>query len=493
MSGKAIHLSELIEEASRRVDPAGPVFTISALSNMPDPFFVDDADIVEQTALIEAYQADFGAIDKYRCLNRPLEAEDREVWIDRLAWLLVSLEAMKETRPAAPLFLAILQTAAAFKDFGPVWDMIPESYYTVNLLDRVSSIVADLRFVIDQNTPGIPIWEHEAVDCFLKAEAEENWSAIESSWRTIISAILPNSYVCQTVACLNATESGQQALAKALDKTESILSIAEAGSSMTPRQIAHVAVYSTSKKTRFGLVQSLSYNQPRGELLEEDTTNILASLFRTIQNDPGEWKKWMQAFNRYPVRTLCLQPALGASMIKSSPDIKSSYIKAIALHEYHGKCRKAVTICLSAFQEQASPDERKNMWYIAFRRWDEWNFGLSHAENCLTCMAVSDLDFALIGYFVECLSQSALSHELEVAYSALSNCLNTWHKDRGAYNTEWFRALSRWQIMIYASAVRNGEQPWELPKQYFLPFHSKSNRYAAMTYGNSLPLNMSDS
>ena len=493
MSGKAIRLNELIEEASRRVDATGPVFTISALSNMPDPFSVDDQDTVEQTALIEAHQADFGAIDKYRCSNRPLEAEDREVWIDHLAWLLASLEAMKEARPAAPLFLAILQTAAAFKDFGPVWDMIPENYYTVNLLDCVSSIVAGLRLVIDENTPKIPIWEHEAIDRFLKAEAEENWSVIESSWQTIISTILPNSYVSQAVACLNATESGQRVLAKALDKTESILSVAQAGSSMTPRQIAHVAVYSTSKKTRFGLVQSLSCNQPRGELLEEDVTNVLASLFRTIQNDPGEWEKWMQAFNRYPVRTLCLQPALGASMVKSSPDIKSSYIKAIALHEYHGKCRKAVTICLSAFQEQASPDERKNMWYIAFRRWDEWNFGLSHAENCLTCMAVCDLDFALIGYFVECLPQSALSHELEVAYSALSNCLNTWHKDGSAYNTEWFRALSRWQIMIYASTVRNGEQPWELPKQYFLPFCSKSNRYAAMTYGNDLPLNLSDS
>ncbi len=130
------------------------------------------------------------------------------------------------------------------------------------------------------------------------------------------------------------------------------------------------------------------------------------------------------------------------------------------------------------------------MWHLSYKRWREWVFEKEDSIVSLTTSAVSDLDYAVIGYLTECLSDIEFSIVLNAACDEISSCQTEWHKDEIAFNATWYRALSRWQIISYAGSVRKEKEPWELPSRIHLPFDPEKDRYATMSLGTRMPLNL---
>ena len=479
-------LSELVEEALQHTDISEPKHLIASLSKMANPFRCASEN--ERRELGKAYAADFSAIYIHHTKPKHFESIGREKCVARLAWLLSSMKATEKVKPNAVLLVTMLRTALAFKNFGSIWEFIPFEFFTENLNASMSGLIGSTEYSFSAEGNVTPIWEREAVDDFLKAEAENDWPMLESLWLTIISTIMPDADLSEAIACLNATELGQKTLALTLDKTGSILAVSHAAKSMNSFQIARLATYSTSNMTRFGLVQSLVFNHPRKEPLAAGVTDDLASVFGTIQGDQVEWAKWMQALNKHPVRSIRVQSALGISMVGSHSATKSAYLDAFNLITSHGECRIAVSDCLSTFCRKAPINERKDMWRLCYQRWNNWNFDEADKKTFITHIAVCDLDYAIIGYFTECFSEADFAAILQTASDALSECRREWHKDHLSYDDAWYRVLSRWVIIAYASLVRKGEQPWELPTKILLPFDPATNRYDAMSMRTNMPI-----
>jgi len=475
----------LLKEAYSLDNPTGPARLLTALSGRENPFECDDES--ERNELREAHQADLAAIYHYRHAGHALVEEDREVWLDRLAWLLRTLEAYQLQRPSTAILVAVLRVASAFASDVPIWQRLPSKYLSDNLFASMEALIGSTACSI--NAPGqpAPIWEREAVQHFLQADADGDWPAIENAWRTIVPAIMPDGLLAEATACLCVEERGHRVLASALDSCTSILPVVKAAQAMKPEQIGKVAVHATSTRARFALIQSLAFNQPRNEPLQVATLEDLAKVFQEVQKDEAAWLKWMLALNRYPVRTQSMQPAFGRSLVGSSEKAKEAYIGAISLRTTPNECREAVTLCLSEFREKASCEERQEMWQLAFQRWEEWDFDGNSRNIPLTAIAVSDLDFALIGYGVECLSDQNLQAKLQCLAGELTAVQSNWYSDRIAFDAGWYRALSRWQIFAYAAEVRAGQQKWQIPQIVLLPFDPKSMRYLAMTLSTNLP------
>ena len=488
MTGAVIDLDQMVEEAIQVVDPTGPTRVLLALTRMSNPFECDDE--AARKMLDEACQADLGTIYRHGQSGRHLNKDERAIWIDRIAWLLASMRGFKEAQASNVVLPAMLLTSKAFK--GSIWAAIPPEFYTPDMLDCMSAIVERVQYTLDAQSPQVPCWEREAFRDFLQAEREGDWPAIASSWNTIYPAIwskpdLSKADLLQLVVCLNATELGQKALAAAIDKMDGIIPIMWATAAMTPSQIANVALHSASKRTRFVLIQALLSGDLQDVPCGEDVMEILATVFRTTQGDPDEWTKWLRAFNRNPARTIWIQPALGASLGNSSDSIKSAYVYAINLYPTVGGSREAVSKCFEEFRKHALLDDRKSMWRVSYRRWDKWNFDKANGATSLFEIAFCDLDYAIIGYYVECLSDSELTVELDAINDALIACQDEWYKDHLSFKDAWYRLLSRYQIATYAYAVRNDEQPWELPMKIYLPFDPETNLYAAMTLETHVP------
>jgi hypothetical protein len=474
----------LIAEASRVRQPKGPERFLAAVSARKNPLAEDNAQ--EKETSWQAYQADLRAIYEHSQSQHPLSDEEREVWIDRLAWLLRTLEACHQERPSKVNLIAILRVASAFAIGMRIWQRLPSEYFSDNLLAAMAALVGATEYSFSAGGRPEPVWEREAVDHFLEADKDGDWPKIESLWRTVAPAVRGDGYLVEAVACLCACEKGHHALAMALDASGSILPIMCATNTMSPEQIGHIIPHLKSDRARFVSVQSLAFDLPRNEPLSSGMLDNLVTLFRLVQRNGPEWRKWMRAFNRYPVRTKPLQPALGRSLAGSGVDAKAGYIEAIDLSTTHGECREAVTICMSEFRRVASREERQILWTMAFQRWEEWNFDVGRKDFPLTRLAVSDLDFALVGYGVECLSDGDLQIMVQALATELNAVQNRWFSDRVAFDAAWYRALSRWQIFTYTAGVRSGKYEWGASLKVLMPFDPKTDRYFAMSLGTNL-------
>ena len=462
--------------------PKGPELLLAALSSRLNPVTERDREQHRQ-----AHDADLGAIYQHRHYRHALSNEDREIWIDRLAWLLRTLESCQQERPNHAMLVAMLRVASAFPNDTSIWRRLPDKYFSDNLLAGMAALIGSTAYSFSAGGRAEPIWEREAITQFLQSDEERDWVKIESLWRTIVPAIWPDGDVVEAAACLCVSENGRQALAMAFDACRSILPIVSAASAMSADQLGDVAAYLKSDRARFTLVQSLAFSSNRNEPLSDVTIANLENLFRQVQHSDDDWPKWMRAFNRYPVRTKSLQPAFGKSLAGSDPSAKTAYIDAVSLSTTHGKCREAVTACLSEFQKTASLEERQVAWQLAFQRWETWDFDIACDDIHLTRMAVCELDFAVIGYAVECLDDNDLQSMLRMLQRELNAVQARWYRDRLAFDAAWYRALSRWQIFTYAAGVRVGQYEWEAPLKLLMPFDPTANRYLAMSLGTNLP------
>lgn len=485
MSSTQLDWKGFIRDAEKISHPIGPKNLITTLSTIKNPFL--DEDEKQRQALSQAHHLDLGAIYSYRHSRHPLIAKDKAVWLDRLAWLLKELQACQQQKPDLTKLAVILRVSRAFFFDKPIWESIPSPFLSDNLFASMARLVGATHSEFSSRGQAEPIWERETVDAFIRADKDADWPKIEALWMTVVSAICPDQYLAEATICLCTADKGRQALAFALDQFNSVLPIIGVACAMNSNHIGKVGPLLKSNRGRFALVQSLAFNHPRNETHSHETLEAIAAVLREVQQNAVEWQKWMRALNRYPVRTKALQTAFGHSLVGSSMEAKSANIEAIVLNTFHGECREAVTDCFATFARIADLEERKQLWKLVHERWVNWDFDAPKHENYLTGMAVSELDYGLIGYIVENLTASEREDALKKIISEMNLVANTWHVDITERTSAWYRTLSKWQIFQYAQQVVDGKENWELPTRVFLPFDPDKDRYSALTFPTGMP------
>lgn len=475
--------SELLEEAANLEPVTGPRCFLRVLSECENPLSGEEARRVQ-----EAFEADLAPILRSRWGEFSFNKADKAVWLDTLGWFLQTLEEVDKTCLKDDTFVALLRTAAVFRD---VWSRLPPRYISDNLIARMAALIRKTRFSFSTRGNYEPIWERETLDAFNQADAVRDWPLIAQHWRTIVPVMMPNSDFREAVACLCVNEKGKKLLAGILDRSFTILPAIAIGKCLDALMLSEIGALSVENRTRFALVQSLIFEQPIFEqpetaLLDSETLENVRSIFTSVQNDEKEWNQWMRALNRYPVRAKCIQRALGESLVGTNRNTKVAYLQAMELNTFHGGCRDAVATCMSAFRSKASMEERREFWELTHQRWKHWDFERAGRTVPLTSVAVSDLDYGLVGYALEVLSEGDLEDSLKRLTREMWDVPGQWHVDRSAFDSAWYHVLSVWQIFAYATEVRAGRLQWELPTCQFLPFDPGLDRYAAMSVGTTL-------
>lgn len=477
--------SAMIADASKCTNPNGPTKLLTLLRNKKNPWLKRDHE--QQVALQTAHQTDLGAMYTYRYSGHPLTNIDRAIWVDRLAWLLIELNTCARQRPEFGRLPVILAVARAFSFDKSVWERLPTTYLSDNLFVYMSAFVGSTECSFTSRGQTEPIWERETVDRFQSADEAEDWVALEADWITVSGAFPPDPDLHEAIACLCVDHRGRHALAMAFDHFKTIFQVMNAASAMSSEQKVIVAPLLSSSRARFGIVQSLAFDHPCNQKLSGAANEELSSLFRNIQSDSKEWRKWMKALNRYPVRSKMLQPAFGLSLVDSTSEAKSAYVDAIHFDTFHSDGRSSVTECLMSFKENANLCERKQLWHIAFQKWSDWSFGESNGDQSLASTALSPVDYGIIGYFIENLSEKEHEAAMKQAYSEMMRVSDTWHIDFMHFISAWNRLLSKWQIIQYAYQVRMGEKEWALQFTARLPFDPNKDHYNAMTFPFNKP------
>lgn len=473
-------LKGLIDAAGQPGDQLPPAELLSHLDTLPEPLAVL-SDFDECNRLFEVFWTTMPSIHEPG-EGPVLSDEFRARWIDTLRWV---VQELSQWTPAGDdkhrRLIACLTIVRGSKRGWPAWELFPDH------IGQNQALMAVMETAIRSSkcsfsarggrTP--PVWEQEAVDALIDADKKEDWAAIYDLWPRFEAAIIPNTFLKLAVSALARFDFDRLVSATGeIRETAAAMNLAPA---LPTEQRLRVAAASKSEHIRFCFVLASVLRLPSTTRLDETSATMLSDLLVSVAADADRWCKWMRALNRYPVRLPALQVPLGRALARIESTQQQAYIDAIELGTYLTECRDLVTECLTAFREVAPPVVRCHVWEIGHQRWKAWHFGVEDEDSLATRIIWSYLDYAVMGYVLECLTENQRVAEQKSILERLGEIEHTWHASKIAMLSAWYRGHSELQPYLQAAEVVFArDKSWVSTKFQFYPTGAQAPYYKLM-------------
>jgi hypothetical protein len=323
-----------------------------------------------------------------------------------IAWLISSLSKWNKLHDSdhsqLKTFLIILNS---FDVNSYLYEILPSSIKeNTELLDELQRLISNFKCNLSTKSKKIPIWEHEAVIAFEEAISNKNWVKISESLRIFEQSIYPNFLMAEIIKLLAALDFTR--LCNAFCSSQDVMILRTSAYALTTEQNLLLAVSSDNPFVEFVIFYKVVSRRGNINKFSADEKSQIVTILEKVSKDVVRFKAWMDIFNKYPVRYPILQTALGLFLAKSKNDsIFDIYINSIDLTSSSKICRESEE-CFDTFRQNADIENRKILWNKAYKRWNEWGFEINIPDRFLFRVSFSILDCALIGYFLECLSEA---------------------------------------------------------------------------------------
>lgn len=470
--------AKAVRDAAQEGGFVPPSLLIAALAQEAHPLTAL-ADHDRSNALFDAFHKDFPCVGFHLWHGRELSDQDIAQLSGLIRWLIHSFgQWTDKADPERRLFAALLVTLKAIRADHEFWrtisdDLIPMS----ELLDAFAKLISLSQFSFTTRGFGpLPIWEGEAVERFMQADREADWVEISESWHRFAETISPNFFYGQAIQCLACLSFDRLVkVSNSVTQTMKAMIIAD---SLDQGTRLRLGLESDSPFIEFACVYSETSSIWRRVPPVPSQPELLARIFAKVAADPIRWAAWMRAFNRWPIRFPFLHGPLGEALAVVSYEAVEAYVSSVDLYPErtpNTDARLRVTDCLRTFREKASPERRQELWRLAYDRWKEWDF--HSLGGYLGQIAWSVLDYAIVGYAIECIPPKMPRELCEEYQRFLNDVERAWHPDKTAANTRWNAVLSAFQPFAHAVSVQEPEGDWLNLGQLYWPFEPRDNRY----------------
>lgn len=473
-------LVSALAEAAKPGAECAPGELLSAVATYPDPFrALSDHD--DGNAIFDAIRRKFGFIDFVRATSKPPTAENMEKLVGLLRWLL--RECGDWRRANDPHFhrLTALIVVAQYCGMGRnLWAAFPPGLENNGeLLGELEALVA--RFSVTISAGGFsphPISDSATLERFNVADRDTDWGVIGEVWPLIDHAAMPSVLVTQTVQCLH--RFGPEYLVRGVSRLRQTWTAMQIVYALSPIGGLALGVASDNPYIEFASAYRAVSQPPKGSL-DHDTQKSLAVLLVKVSGDEPRWTQWMHVFCRYSSQYPAIQAPLGVALATGKEAAVRPYVEAVVLYMTpHG--RETVAECLRSFRKEATAERRSLLWGLAHRRWLDWNFGSTEENQHLTSIGTCELDYAIVGYALECMTLTERETVLASLREELSRIDESWHTSISGVTTAWNRLLSRFQPYAHAISIDGSSGDWLVKGKQYLPFDPKQDRYLVMTY-----------
>jgi hypothetical protein len=430
-------------------------------------------------AVVEEY---FGFL---RALHmRPTDAGSAEMdrWAALMRWLIATVKDWKPSDdPAMRLLVAALVTSRMCGGEKDLWRLLADGDApSPGFLAALSMLMSKSRVVFGVGgSAAPPIWESEFADAFQAADAGGDWAVVAHMWPRFDHVFRPDILLTEMARCLARYDfAGLVRAADALQQSPPIMQLAHA---LAVDQRLSLAIASTSERVRFCCAFVTVARGTGAPALSPDEEAALTELLIQVAGRSEEWRRWMAAFNTYPLRYPALHRALGNALALASQDAASLYIDSIKLHPIAipgtDESRSLISECLRAFGRTASSDHRQSVWAQAYRRWLDWRFGSADPSSNLFDVNRSPIDFAIVAYVCECLSADDRDKAVAEIQRAMSSVELSWHRSESECITEWNRLLSLFQPYAHAYRVISDGVETLSDRGIYYPFDVSKSLY----------------
>ncbi|MDP5290915.1 hypothetical protein Q9290_01200 [Oceanimonas sp. CHS3-5] len=349
--------------------------------------------------------------------------------------------------------------------------------YSSNQLSRLKSefkVCNDLE---------VPIYEKESLESFLLAISSKDWVGIAELWKLFNNSPLLS---CESIQLLHILDYYDRCtLISTFENCNDIPILMHIMNHLRTETAFFIGSETQNDILQFTSVYStLSHHKARNHL-SDINNDLLSTIFRKVGFDNDKFIKWMVVFNKYPLRFPNIQTALGKMLATTTnSENLEAYIKSISISKHaDNESRKILSECLKEFVKHSDTARRYELWNIAYKHWFEWDFGGNNKENYIFQTVFSELDFAIVGYYKECVShEERLSIKQELVRN-MQSLESKWHISPSSANSYWYRNLSFYQVIEHAEQVSDDIDTWLLEGRYYIPLQFHENEYIAMLVG----------
>lgn len=436
MSSNCHDAEELVASAKRAGESIVPQRLLDAVTKLSQPLnFLTSLE--PESEPFDAFREEFPALHLRRCGARSLNSTELEQAVGLFRWVLQGLAEW--TRESDPRFVKLTSLMVTLNEFD--WNdahcaLLPDATVNTSLNKLLCDILRNYRCEIQCETGHRASRTNDLIAVLTKSDNLEDWATIALNWQQIETWLHGGLFLGQAVPYL--AHFDMNGLASAMDEVSQIQTAYLVAGSLSEANRVRLARETSSWRYRFASVLSIAWGRNVFADLDDEVRDELAALLKVVSHDTGQWQRWMQAFNQYPIRFPALQPALGEALAQAPEHALASYVDTISLYPWplngprYGQPsrpdgRQSVAACLTAFREKASSEQRSRLWRFAHTRWQQWNFGLQSSECHLSGVVGSELDYAIVAHAAEYLNSGDRNSELSSLAKRVADIEMTWH------------------------------------------------------------------
>lgn len=406
--------------------------------------------------LTTATRADLGDVPHLLAAFPTLTTNEILHLARRLSWTVKALADWDPHEDRSRLRIeAALISVVAWDASGGFWEAVRPRLdgrpFTIAALEVVLRGRALQVHVPDET----PVWEREHLHAMEQAERAGDWAELGQRARAFQQ--LPRADPGARQATLGLALLSWPLLIHLADNSEGWFHSHFLTEPLPLADALRLATASNSGYARFAVLERIAYREVRDLLPQEETA--LRNLLIVLARDANDWPRWLAICNHYPLRHPHMQTAFGRALARSDGLALQAYVGSISLGISDSDIRTNVTRSLSTFRAKAGGVRRLALWRAAFERWQEWDFA-KHEGQSLTSLARSALDYGVVGWLIEGEPQMSLA-DVERSFEEDLRTVDTrWHASLSSAISDFFRLVSRHQLLAHASCRSAGDADW---------------------------------
>ncbi|MFC7694845.1 hypothetical protein ACFQY5_40135 [Paeniroseomonas aquatica] len=406
--------------------------------------------------LTSATRADLGDVPRALAASSGFAAEEALRLARRLGWTVKALADWDPHQDPSSLRIeAALASVSAWNVDGGFWEAVQARLRGCRLTIAAIEIVLRHRAPVARVPDDAPVWEREHLHAMQEAERARDWAELSKRARAFEQLPNPDPGARQATLALSLLDWPR--LIRLANRSEGWLHSHLLIAPLPLVDALRLALASGNRYAQFATLERVAYREVRDLLPQEETA--LRNLLIVLAKDADDWPRWLAVCNHYPVRHPHMQAAFGRALARSDGTALQAYVESVSLSTSDSDTRANVTRCLSVFRARAGADRRRALWRAAFERWQGWNFAEDEGQN-LTSLARSALDYGVVGWLIEGEQQRSFA-ELERFFSDdLRSLEMRWHASLSSAISEFFRLISRHQVMAHAKRRSAADADW---------------------------------
>ncbi|MFW0890127.1 UNVERIFIED_CONTAM: hypothetical protein MKS84_25960 [Pseudomonas sp. JL1] len=191
--------------------------------------------------------------------------------------------------------------------------------------------------------------------------------------------------------------------------------------------------------------------------------------------ESGHWRDFIFGLVQYPHKGTVAEKVLPKALAELSATRWADFLDAIELWTYAGTV-EPVTNIFTAVHHALGSAKSAEMWYLAFLRWDKWDYGHDESDKHLHAPAVCSFDYPVAMYYA-CLPLDEVEYEQARLLEDIASVEQKWFTDLSALLTYRNRLSSRLRLVEHGLAIRSQLTSTALP-----PSIEPESKFLAVRY-----------